>query len=191
MLRWKVEKSLLKRRAVRTLAARQKSSKRPWIDPQVCTEAHASSGRRRQNRWCPGHVFQRLLPSGSSASRCFTPSCSSDGSLAVIQPLWVQKTSEVPSMFQGVATAHTCAHSASTALHQSWKALPHISSFILILLVTYLRLPEPLALKEKGLVVLTRATSPIVVGRDRNFRNSGSITSQEVRARYLWVGISG
>ena len=48
----------------------------------------------------------------------FAASCCRDGSLAVIQPLWVQKTSEVPSMFEGVATVHTCAHptSACTSL---------------------------------------------------------------------------
>ena len=63
----------------------------------------------------PGCVLGRLLCPRSSASPWFTASCCRDGSLAVIQPLWVQKTSEVPSMFHGVTTAHTCAHSTSNA----------------------------------------------------------------------------
>ena len=72
------EESLLERGAVRTLAARQNHQTALGTFLKFVPEAHASSGRRRQNRRCPGRVFQRLLLSGSSASQWFTAS-----------PLWV------------------------------------------------------------------------------------------------------
>ena len=85
-------------------------SDRSWVVPQVCPEAHASCGRRRRNRRCPGRVFQRSLSPGSSPSPRFTASCCSGGSLAVTQPLWLQKTSEVSSMLEGTATARAGAY---------------------------------------------------------------------------------
>ena len=62
---------------------------------------------------------------GSSASPWFTVSGCHDGSLAVIQLLWVQKTSEVPSMFgwRQLTPART-----RRALHQSCDSVhPHFA----------------------------------------------------------------
>ena len=60
-------------------------------------------------------VFERLLCPGSSASPWFTASCCRDGSLAVTQPIRVQESSQVPSMFEGVAVSHTCVFPTSSA----------------------------------------------------------------------------
>ena len=43
---------------------------------------------------------------GFSASPWFTGCCCSDGSLAVIQPLWLQETSEDSSLLENLPTAH-------------------------------------------------------------------------------------
>ena len=58
---------------------------------------------------------QTIALSWRPTSPWFRASCCRDGSLAAIQPLWVHKTSKVPSMFEGVVTAHTCARSTSSA----------------------------------------------------------------------------
>ena len=60
-------------------------------------------------------AYSRNCFAGSSASPWFAASCCCDGSLAVIRPLWVQKTAEVPSMFEGVAAPPTCAHTTNSA----------------------------------------------------------------------------
>ena len=75
--------------------------------------------------------------------------------------LLIQQTSEAPSMFEDVATAHTCAHPTSNACtslgrhcnttHPS-QSHPHMAPFILILQVTYMRPSELLALRKKDLV---------------------------------------
>ena len=125
-------------------------SNRSWHVSQVCSKAHASSGRGRRNRRCLGCVFQRLLSPGSSMSPWFAASCCRDVSLAVIQPHWVQQTAEVPSMFEEVATTHTCAPfweeiaTQLTLLNHS-----HMAEFILILLVMCMRPSELLALRRK------------------------------------------
>ena len=87
----------------------------PRIMSQILAEMHTSSGRRRRNRWCLGCVIQRLLSLGSPASPGFPASCCSDGSLAVIRPLWFQITSEVSSMLERMATAHAGAFPSSSA----------------------------------------------------------------------------
>ena len=99
---------------MRTLATRRNYQTAPRAFVNVVKE-RAPSGRRRRNRRFPGRAFECLLCPGISASPWFTASCFRDGSLAVIPPLWVQTTSEVPSMFEGLATSHTCAHSTSNA----------------------------------------------------------------------------
>ena len=66
-------------------------------------------------------------------------------------------SSELPSMFASVATAHTGAHSTSNASSlvdsiATQLALlnhPHMAAFILILLDTYMRPSERLAWREK------------------------------------------
>ena len=68
------EESLLERRGGRTLAARQ--------NYQTALVSFLNFVQKRQ----------RLLSPGSSASPWFTASCYCDGSLAVIQPLWVQQS---------------------------------------------------------------------------------------------------
>ena len=82
---------------------------------QLCEGAFASSRRRRQNPRCHGRELQRLLCLEISTSPWFTASCCSDASQAVIQPLCIQRTSEVPSVSDWVATTHTCAHPLSNA----------------------------------------------------------------------------
>ena len=146
--------------------------------PQVCFEAHASCGRRRRNRRCPGRVFQRLLCPGSSPSQWFTASCCSDGSLAVLQPLRLQKTSAVPSMVEGAATTHTGAHPTSNAgtslgRHCStthfYQSSPcgsvhaHFAGDV----HACIRAPGT----EKEGCPTAGAISPMLVCRDRSFRN--------------------
>ena len=77
-----------------------------WDVPQIFKGARVPSGRRRRNRRCLGCAFKRLLCTWISASPWFTASCCRDGSLAVMQPLWVQKTSAVP-VWEGIATQLT------------------------------------------------------------------------------------
>ena len=62
-----------------------------------------------------GRVLRELLCPGNSASPWFTASCCSDGSLAVFLPLWLQKTSEVSSLLEEVATAHGGAYPTCNA----------------------------------------------------------------------------
>ena len=90
-------------------------SNRSWSVSQIREETHASSGRRRRNRLIPCCVFERLLSPGGPASPWFTTSRCSDGSSAVIQPLWFQKTSEVSPMLERMATAHAGAFPSSNA----------------------------------------------------------------------------
>ena len=96
----------------------------------------------------------------SSASPWFAASCCCDGSLSVTQTLWVQETSEVPPMSEGVAATHTCArHRAMPAPVLEGIAAqlthlnhPHVAAFILFLLITYVRPTELRALRKKDLV---------------------------------------
>ena len=74
-----------------------------------------------------GCVLGRLLCPRSSASPWFTASCCRDGSLAVIQPLWVQKTSEVPSMVSRSDDSSHLRALDEQCLHQAGKALQHNS----------------------------------------------------------------
>ena len=133
------------------------SSRRSWKVPQVCIQAHASSGRRRRNRRGLGRVFQRWLCPESSSS-WFTASCCCDGLLAFIRPLWVWKTFEVPPVFECVATAHTCTHSTSTACtslgrHCNTTRLSQSSSCGSVHphLAGHVRPSEVLALRKKDL----------------------------------------
>ena len=82
-------------------------------------------------------------------------------------------------MFEAVAAGHTCAHSTRNACTSLGRELQHTSPFsivstcqsILILLVTYMRPSELLALRKKDLVPPACATSPVLVDHDRSFRN--------------------
>ena len=117
-----------------------------------------------------------MLCLGSSASPWFTPSCCRDGSLAVIQPLWVQQTAEVPWLFGGVATAHTCAHPTSNAqgrhcniAHPSQSssygsAHPHFAGDVHASV-------RASGIEKEGYCPTACATFPVLVDRDRSFQN--------------------
>ena len=115
--------------------------------------------------------------------------------MAVIQPLWVQQTSEVPSMFEGVATAHTCAHSTSNACTSLGRhcntTRPSDSSckaaFIIILLVTHVRPSELQGLRKKELVPPLAPLLPcwsIVIAR---FRTKTGIRDGSVLTDQRWL----
>ena len=115
------EESLLERRAVRALAARQN-----------CRTALRTFQKFAKERMLPlvgdVEIDGALVPYPND---CFVQGVQhhmvhSDGSLAVIQSVWVQKTAGVPSMFEVVAAAHTCMHRMS-------KELQHTSPFSIIL----------------------------------------------------------
>ena len=101
------EESLLERRGVRTLAAR--------LDIIRLLSDRLSNSSRNAQFFCsqtakstvPWLRVPTIAFSGeSSITIVFKASCCSDGSLAVIQPLWFQKTSEVSSLLERMATAH-------------------------------------------------------------------------------------
>ena len=95
--RWKVGRVALEAKSCANPRSTTVLSNRAWDLPQVCEGTIASSGRTHRNRRCPGRVIEKLLCPGNSASPWFAASCCRDGSLAVIQPIWVHKTSEVSS----------------------------------------------------------------------------------------------
>ena len=101
------------------------------------------------------HVLKSTVPWSRIPTIAITASCCSDGSLAVDQPIvLLQNTSEVSSMLERVATAHASAHptgNPSTSLGRHCSTT-HPSPFILISLVTCVRLSELLALRKKDLV---------------------------------------
>ena len=79
----------LKHKGMKEPAARQ--SRPVWQVLQVCNEASVPLDWKRQRQGYPDYVSERLLCLGFPASPWFTASCR-DGSLAVIQPLWIQST---------------------------------------------------------------------------------------------------
>ena len=85
--------------------------------------ARAPSGRKRRNRRNFGRLLETLLCLANSASPWFAASCCSDGSLAVIQPLWLKKTSEFSSLLEKGATADAGAFPTRQCPHHSGKAL--------------------------------------------------------------------
>ena len=113
------------------------------------------------------------------ASPWFSASCCRDGPLAVIQAASGPGASEVPLMFVGVATAHTCAQSTSHACtslgrHRNTTRPSQSSSHGSVrphLAVTYVRPLEFLALKKQGSSSTTCATFLVLVDRDGSFRN--------------------
>ena len=116
------------------------------------------SGRRRRSRRCHSCVLGRLLCPRSSPSPWFTACCCSDGSLAVMQPLWVQQTAE-ESFSRGSVQPHFAGD-----VHASVRASD---------------------MEEKGSSSTACATSPILVGRDRRFRNWGIYRSPR------WICFNG
>ena len=155
------------------------SSNRSRNVPQICKGARVPFLRRCRSRRCPGGVFERLLCPGITASPLFTASCSRDGSLAVIQPLWAQQTVEVPSFFEGVATAQTCAHPMSSAharmgrhcniTHPSQPSShdcvhPHFAGNADASV-------RASGIEKEGFCPTACATSPMLVGRNRSLRN--------------------
>ena len=154
------------------------SSNRSSDAPKICEGARAPSGGRRRNRRCLCCLCERLLCQGSSASPWFTGSCCRDGSLAMIQPLWVQKTSKVPSMFEGVSTAHTCAHSTSNACTSLERhcntAHPFQSSFFGSVHPRFAgnihASVRASGIERERSCPTACATCPVFVGRDRSLR---------------------
>ena len=122
--------SLLQRKVVRSFAARQNHQTALGKFLNIL-------GQRRQNRRYFGRVFQRLLCSGNSASYWFTALCCSDGSLAVIQPLWRQPIAEGSSSRGNVRPSELLAlrkknfvpiARATSPMHvgRSWSHLPNL-----------------------------------------------------------------
>ena len=175
--RWKVGRIAPGAKSCEVTRSATELANRSWDFFRVCKGARAASGRRCRNRPCLGRAFQRLLCPGSSASPWSAASCCRDGSLAVIQPLWVQKTSEVSSIFEGVAATHTCAHSTSNACtsvgrqcsttHPS-QSFPYGSIHPHLAGNVHASVRASGAEKE-GSCPTACATSPILVGRDRSF----------------------
>ena len=83
-----------------------------WDVPQRCMRVPAPYWLKTSKSGC---LLKRLLCQGDSTLSCFAASCCRDGSLAVIQPLWVQEASRFPPMSERVATTYTCAHPTSNA----------------------------------------------------------------------------
>ena len=147
--------------------------------PQVGEVAYAPSSRRRRNRLCLGRVLNILLCPGNSASPRFAASCCRDRSLAVIQPIWVQQTSEVPPMSEGLAATHTCAHPTSnvgTSLGRNCSTAhpsqtspygsvhPHLAGDV----------HSPVrasGVEKEGSRPTACATAPMLVSCDRSFRD--------------------
>ena len=151
------EESLLERRAVRALAARRII--KPLLeDSSKFGKERGPSGRRRRSRRCHSCVLGRLLCPRSSPSPWFTACCCSDGSLAVMQPLWVQQTAE-ESFSRGSVQPHFAGD-----VHASVRASD---------------------IEEKGSCSTACATSPMLVGRDRRFRNWGIYRSPR------WICFNG
>ena len=95
-----------------------------------------------------------MLCPGSSASPWFTASCCRDGSLAVIQPLWVQQTVE-----------ESC---SCGSVH------PHFAGDV--------HVPVRVASIEKeGSCPNACATCPMLVGRDRSSRNGSTYQDRSPR----------
>ena len=176
---------------MRTLAARRNYQ----TAPQVCEGACAPSGRRSRNRRSPGCLFERLLCPRISASPWFTASCCSDGSLAVFQPLWLQKSSEVSSLPERVATAPAGAYPTSNAgtslgrhcvtAHTSQTSPygsvhPHLAGDVHLSV-------RASALKKKGFCPTACATCPMLVDRDCSFRSWSVYQNRNPR----WVSLHG
>ena len=116
----------------------------PFLASSSSKESRVPPGRTRQSERCPSCVFERLLSLGISTSRWFTASCCRDGSLAVIQPPWVQATAEESS---------SCGSVRPLACEQRTYAMK-------------------IAGKEKeGSCPIACATSHMLVGRDHSVRN--------------------
>ena len=155
------------------------TSHHAWDVPQICKGARAPSGRRRRNRRSPGRVLERLLFPARSASPWFAPSCCRDGSLAVIQPIWAQESSEAPPMSEGVAVTQGCAHTTSSGnIGLRWdgstarfsKSSPHGSVHPHLAGDVHVSGRVPGVEKKKNCPTPC-AASPSLVGRNRNFRN--------------------
>ena len=84
----KLEESFLKRRAVRSLAARRnyQAALGKFLKCVKVRALHLVEDVEVKNA--------RVAYPSSSISPWFTASCCSDGSLAVIQPSWVQQTAD-------------------------------------------------------------------------------------------------
>ena len=84
-------------------------SKRGW--------AHACEGvwSETSKSTVPWSRIEEVALPRKFRSPWFAVSCRRDGPLVVIQPIWVEKTFDVPPMSKGVTTTHTCARPTSNA----------------------------------------------------------------------------
>ena len=116
--------------------------------------------------------------------------------LSVIQPLWSSR--KLPTFhrcFQ-VWRQLTPARARRAMPAPVWEGIagqltllnqPHLAALILILLVTYIRPSELLALRTKDLVSPLVPLLPCLVGRDHCFRNCSAYQDRGPR----WVGPHG
>ena len=135
--------------------------------------------------------LQRLLYPESTTIPYFAASCCRDGSLAVIEPLWVRETSGFPPMSQRVDTSYTCAHptnNADTSLGRSCSTvLPSQSSPSVSVHRGILTSVRVSGIEEDGFCPTPRVTSPMLVGRDHTFQNWSVCQDRGPR----WVGPHG
>ena len=143
--KWNVGRITLQANCCEATHSATKSSVCSWPVPQMCKGALALHlVKDVEVNKCPSCVSERLLCHGISISPWFTPSCCRDGSLAVIQPLWVQRIAKESS---SCGSVHP--HFASTA-----HALVRVAEI------------------EEESRSIACATSPTLVGSDRSLRTT-------------------
>ena len=89
-------------------------SNRAWDVPYVYHGARAPYGRRRRDRRCLVVAYsEKWLCPGNTASPGLQLLAAVTDHWPLFSPLWLQKTSQLSSLLETVATAQTCAHSTS------------------------------------------------------------------------------
>ena len=132
---------------------------------------------------------------GNSASPWFTASFRRDGSLAVIQPLLLQQTSELSSLLERVVTAHAGAYPTSNAgtspeRHCVTTHPSRTSPYDTVHPRFAYDVHAPVrvsGIEEEASCPTASATSPLLVGRNRSFRNWSVYQDKSPR----WVGPHG
>ena len=111
---------------------------------------------------------------------------------AVIQPIWVQKLLEVPPMSEGVAATRTCEQVMSVVLEGIAEQLillnhPLMAASTVILLVILPASVRASVIEKERCCPTAFATSPVLVDRDRSFRNWSVYQNWNPR----WVSLHG
>ena len=151
-----------------------------WDVPQITQERALPLFEDVEIDGALGCVFERLHCPGSSASPWLTASYCRDGSLAVVQPLWVEKTSEVLGCTRRAMPAPT----QLTLLNH-----PQMAAFILFLLVIYMRSSEFLSLRNKDLVPPLLPCWSIVIAAGENgvSTKTGGVRDRSVLMDQCWL----